>query len=135
MSVFLTSVSNVFHAGGLGRRSEKKRPGTGESQPRGPGQGYRWGGGVRDLWQRPPSPFSRDRVQKEQLAKAMPTFLQMCEPHFLYLEAAARSVPPIYGALQELIRKGVRGAGFLDALSRSSSLRPGEWGGCSQQAS
>lgn len=74
-------------------------------------------------------------MQKEQLAKAMPTFLQMCEPYFLYLEAAARSVPPIYGALQELIRKGVRGAGFLDALSRSSSLRPGEWGGCSQQAS
>ncbi|XP_007469120.1 PREDICTED: UPF0575 protein C19orf67 homolog [Lipotes vexillifer] len=47
----------------------------------------------------------RDRVQKEQLAKAMPTFLQMCEPYFLYLEAAARSVPPIFGALQELIRK------------------------------
>ncbi|XP_055399075.1 UPF0575 protein C19orf67 homolog isoform X3 [Bubalus kerabau] len=49
----------------------------------------------------------RDRVQKEQLAKAMPTFLQMCEPYFLYLEAAARSVPPVYGALQELIRKGL----------------------------
>nr|XP_045372049.1 UPF0575 protein C19orf67 homolog isoform X2 [Camelus bactrianus] len=49
----------------------------------------------------------RDRVQKEQLAKAMPTFLQMCEPYFLYLEAAARSVPPIYGALQELIRKAL----------------------------
>lgn len=46
-------------------------------------------------------------MQKEQLAKAMPTFLQMCEPYFLYLEAAARSVPPIYGALQELVRKGV----------------------------
>ena len=41
------------------------------------------------------------------MAKAMPTFLQMCEPYFLYLEAAARSVPPVYGALQELIRKGV----------------------------
>ncbi|XP_006100389.1 UPF0575 protein C19orf67 homolog [Myotis lucifugus] len=51
--------------------------------------------------------FSRDRVQKEQLAKAMPTFLKMCEPYFLYLEAAARSVPPIYGALQELVRKGL----------------------------
>ncbi|EFB28639.1 hypothetical protein PANDA_009898, partial [Ailuropoda melanoleuca] len=51
--------------------------------------------------------FSRDQVQKEQLAKAMPTFLQMCEPYFLYLEAAARSVPPIYGALQELVRKGL----------------------------
>ncbi|XP_077715807.1 UPF0575 protein C19orf67 homolog isoform X4 [Canis aureus] len=51
--------------------------------------------------------YSRDRVQKEQLAKAMPTFLQMCEPYFLYLEAAARSVPPIYGALQELVRKGL----------------------------
>ncbi|KAL2764449.1 UPF0575 protein C19orf67, partial [Daubentonia madagascariensis] len=49
----------------------------------------------------------RDRVQKEQLAKAMPTFLQMCEPYFLYLEAAARSVPPIYGALQDLVRKGL----------------------------
>nr|KAF6400490.1 hypothetical protein HJG63_001751 [Rousettus aegyptiacus] len=51
--------------------------------------------------------YSRDRVQKEQLAKAMPTFLKMCEPYFLYLEAAARSVPPIYGALQELVRKGL----------------------------
>nr|XP_060483341.1 UPF0575 protein C19orf67 homolog [Panthera onca] len=51
--------------------------------------------------------YSRDRVQKEQLAKAMPTFLQMCEPYFLYLEAAARSVPPIYGVLQELVRKGL----------------------------
>uniref|UniRef100_H0WKS6 Chromosome 19 open reading frame 67 n=1 Tax=Otolemur garnettii TaxID=30611 RepID=H0WKS6_OTOGA len=51
--------------------------------------------------------YSRDRVQKEQLAKAMPTFLQMCEPYFLYLEAAARSIPPIYGALQELVRKGL----------------------------
>ncbi|KAK7798989.1 hypothetical protein U0070_000376 [Myodes glareolus] len=51
--------------------------------------------------------YSRDRVQKEQLAKAMPTFLTMCEPYFLYLEAAARSVPPIYGALQELVRKGL----------------------------
>jgi hypothetical protein len=49
-------------------------------------------------------------VQKEQLAKVMPTFLKMCEPYFLYLEAAARSVPAIYGALQELVRKGVRGA-------------------------
>nr|XP_008252288.1 UPF0575 protein C19orf67 homolog isoform X2 [Oryctolagus cuniculus] len=51
--------------------------------------------------------YSRDRVQTEQLAKAMPTFLQMCEPYFLYLEAAARSVPPIHGALQELVRKGL----------------------------
>ncbi|XP_028642155.1 UPF0575 protein C19orf67 homolog isoform X1 [Grammomys surdaster] len=51
--------------------------------------------------------YSRDRVQKEQLAKAMPTFLTMCEPYFLYLEAAARSLPPIYGALQELVRKGL----------------------------
>ncbi|KAG3280154.1 UPF0575 protein C19orf67 homolog [Ictidomys tridecemlineatus] len=51
--------------------------------------------------------YSRDRVQKEQLAKAMPTFLKMCEPYFLYLEAAARSMPPIYGALQELVRKGL----------------------------
>lgn len=62
-------------------------------------------------------------MQKEQLAKAMPTFLQMCEPYFLYLEAAARSVPPIYGALQELVRKGVRGV-FLDPMPLSSS-----WGG------
>nr|XP_014978602.1 UPF0575 protein C19orf67 homolog isoform X3 [Macaca mulatta] len=51
--------------------------------------------------------YSRDQVQKEQLAKAMPTFLQMCEPYFLYLEAAARSVPHIYGPLQELVRKGL----------------------------
>ncbi|XP_048196625.1 UPF0575 protein C19orf67 homolog [Perognathus longimembris pacificus] len=51
--------------------------------------------------------YSRERVQKEQLAKAMPTFLKMCEPYFLYLEAAGRSVPPIYGGLQEVIRKGL----------------------------
>ncbi|XP_023575967.1 UPF0575 protein C19orf67 homolog isoform X2 [Octodon degus] len=51
--------------------------------------------------------YSRDQVQKEQLARAMPTFLRMCEPYFLYLEAAARSVPPIHGALQELVRKGL----------------------------
>ncbi|XP_021106055.1 UPF0575 protein C19orf67 homolog isoform X3 [Heterocephalus glaber] len=47
--------------------------------------------------------YSRDQVQKEQLARAMPTFLRMCEPYFLYLEAAARSMPPIHGALQELL--------------------------------
>ncbi|XP_008853641.2 UPF0575 protein C19orf67 homolog isoform X2 [Nannospalax galili] len=51
--------------------------------------------------------FYRDQVQKEQLAKAMLTFLTICGPYFLYLEAAARSVPPIYGALQELVRKGL----------------------------
>ncbi|XP_058146144.1 UPF0575 protein C19orf67 homolog [Dasypus novemcinctus] len=51
--------------------------------------------------------YSRDRVQKEQLARAVPTFLKMCEPYFLYLEAAARSTPPIYGSLQELVRKGL----------------------------
>ncbi|XP_021106054.1 UPF0575 protein C19orf67 homolog isoform X2 [Heterocephalus glaber] len=49
----------------------------------------------------------RDQVQKEQLARAMPTFLRMCEPYFLYLEAAARSMPPIHGALQEVVRKGL----------------------------
>ncbi|XP_063084580.1 UPF0575 protein C19orf67 homolog isoform X2 [Cavia porcellus] len=49
----------------------------------------------------------RDQVQKEQLARAMPTFLRMCEPYFLYLEAAARSTPPIHGALQEMVRKGL----------------------------
>nr|XP_044995051.1 UPF0575 protein C19orf67 homolog [Jaculus jaculus] len=51
--------------------------------------------------------YSWDQVHKEQLARAMPTFLKMCEPYFLYLEAAARSVPPIYGTLQELVRKGL----------------------------
>lgn len=78
---------------------------------------------IRDPKQRS-SPFSRDRVQKEQLAKAMPTFLKMCEPYFLYLEAAARSVPPIYGALQELVRKGVCGGSSLNPMPLSSSLRP-----------
>lgn len=55
----------------------------------------------------------------------MPTFLTMCEPYFLYLEAAARSVPPIYGALQELVRKGVctlPGPILLGPLPR-------DWGG------
>lgn len=91
-----------------------------------------------DPRQRPRSPFSRDRVQKDQLAKAMPTFLHICEPYFLYLEAAARSVPPIYGALQELLRKGVRAADFLDPRPPSPSLGPGAWlgvgTGCSWQA-
>lgn len=58
------------------------------------------------------------------MAKAMPTFLRMCEPYFLYLEAAARSVPPIYGALQELVRKGVCGAAFLDPMP---FFTPQEW--------
>ncbi|KAK2503865.1 hypothetical protein MC885_021827 [Smutsia gigantea] len=49
--------------------------------------------------------YRRSWVQKEQLVKAMPTFLQICEPYFLYLEAVARSVPPIYGSLQELVQK------------------------------
>ncbi|KAM5238022.1 UPF0575 protein C19orf67 homolog [Ctenodactylus gundi] len=49
----------------------------------------------------------RDQVQKEQLSRAMPTFLRTCEPYLLYLEAAARSTPPIYGSLQELVRKGL----------------------------
>lgn len=68
-------------------------------------------------------------MQKEQLAKAMPTFLQMCEPYFLYLEAAARSVPPVYGALQELIRKGVcveQISQTLMSLSHPSGLGDGE---------
>ena len=68
-------------------------------------------------------------MQKEQLAKAMPTFLQMCEPYFLYLEAAARSVPPVYGALQELIRKGVcveQVSQTLMPLSHPSGLGDGE---------
>nr|XP_020139531.1 UPF0575 protein C19orf67 homolog isoform X2 [Microcebus murinus] len=67
--------------------------------------------------------YSRDSVQKEQLAKAMPTFLQMCEPYFLYLEAAARSMPPIYGALQELIRKGVCVCFQLLEISQQLTLR------------
>lgn len=62
-------------------------------------------------------------MQKEQLAKAMPTFLKMCEPYFLYLEAAARSVPPIYGALQELVRKGVCTVAVLPEPSPSEPPR------------
>ncbi|XP_040846170.1 UPF0575 protein C19orf67 homolog [Ochotona curzoniae] len=61
--------------------------------------------------------YSRDRVQKGQLAKAMPTFLQMCQPYFLYLEASARSFPPIFGGLQELVRKK-----FLE-ISQQLTLR------------
>uniref|UniRef100_A0A8C2YTC8 Chromosome 19 open reading frame 67 n=1 Tax=Chinchilla lanigera TaxID=34839 RepID=A0A8C2YTC8_CHILA len=65
--------------------------------------------------------YSRDQVQKEQLARAMPTFLRMCEPYFLYLEAAARSVPPIHGALQELVRKGLEETDPLRAQAPASS--------------
>lgn len=58
----------------------------------------------------------------------------MCEPYFLYLEAAARSVPPIYGVLQELVRKGVCGAGFLDPVPLSSFLGVGKWWGRAMRA-
>ncbi|KAI5935515.1 UPF0575 protein C19orf67 homolog isoform X1 [Manis javanica] len=51
--------------------------------------------------------YCRDWVPNEQLAKAMPTFLKMCEPYFLYVEAVARSMPPINGALQKLVQKGL----------------------------
>ncbi|XP_008062514.1 UPF0575 protein C19orf67 homolog [Carlito syrichta] len=64
--------------------------------------------------------YSRDQVREEQLAKALPTFLQMCEPYFLYLEAAARNSHPIYGALQELVRKG------LLEISQQLTLRLGQ---------
>nr|XP_032637276.1 UPF0575 protein C19orf67 homolog [Chelonoidis abingdonii] len=49
--------------------------------------------------------YSRDRMQKEQFAKAMPTFLQMCQPYFEYLESTARSYNSGLGALQTSVRK------------------------------
>nr|XP_025044954.1 UPF0575 protein C19orf67 homolog isoform X2 [Pelodiscus sinensis] len=47
----------------------------------------------------------RDRMQKEQFAKAVPTFLQMCQPYFEYLESTARSYNSGLGALQASVRK------------------------------
>ncbi|KAM6467751.1 UPF0575 protein C19orf67 homolog isoform 3-T4 [Liasis olivaceus] len=49
--------------------------------------------------------YSRDRMQKEQFAKAMPTFLQMCQPYFHYLESTARSCTPYLRPPQEPVRK------------------------------
>ncbi|XP_067419538.1 UPF0575 protein C19orf67 homolog isoform X2 [Emydura macquarii macquarii] len=49
--------------------------------------------------------YSRDRMQKEQFAKAVPTFLQMCQPYFEYLESTARSYNAGLGSLQESVRK------------------------------
>lgn len=56
----------------------------------------------------------------------MPTFLRMCEPYFLYLEAAARSTPPIHGALQEMVRKGVRAATSGAQAREGGPLQPGQ---------
>uniref|UniRef100_A0A670K7S4 Chromosome 19 open reading frame 67 n=1 Tax=Podarcis muralis TaxID=64176 RepID=A0A670K7S4_PODMU len=49
--------------------------------------------------------YSRDRMQKEQFAKAMPTFLQMCQPYFHYLESTARSCTPYLRPPQEPVRR------------------------------
>ncbi|KAH0629621.1 hypothetical protein JD844_011833 [Phrynosoma platyrhinos] len=49
--------------------------------------------------------LNRDRMQKEQFAKAMPTFLQMCQPYFHYLESTARSCTPYLRPPQELVRR------------------------------
>uniref|UniRef100_A0A8C8RIR8 Chromosome 19 open reading frame 67 n=1 Tax=Pelusios castaneus TaxID=367368 RepID=A0A8C8RIR8_9SAUR len=49
--------------------------------------------------------YSRDKMQKEQFAKAVPTFLQMCQPYFEYLESAARSYNSGLGPQQEAVRK------------------------------
>uniref|UniRef100_A0A8D2IIT4 Chromosome 19 open reading frame 67 n=1 Tax=Varanus komodoensis TaxID=61221 RepID=A0A8D2IIT4_VARKO len=49
--------------------------------------------------------YSRDRMQKEQFAKAMPTFLQMCQPYFHYLESTARSCTPYLRPPQEQVRR------------------------------
>lgn len=46
-------------------------------------------------------------MQKEQFAKAMPTFLQMCQPYFHYLESTARSCTPYLRPPQEPVRKRV----------------------------
>nr|XP_020656000.1 UPF0575 protein C19orf67 homolog isoform X2 [Pogona vitticeps] len=47
----------------------------------------------------------RDRMQKEQFAKAMPTFLHMCQPYFHYLESTARSCTPYLRLPQEPVRR------------------------------
>ncbi|KAL8211769.1 UNVERIFIED_CONTAM: hypothetical protein K2H54_015940 [Gekko kuhli] len=44
-------------------------------------------------------------MQKEQFAKAMPTFLQMCQPYFHYLESTARSCTPYLRPPQEPVRR------------------------------
>nr|XP_020656001.1 UPF0575 protein C19orf67 homolog isoform X3 [Pogona vitticeps] len=51
--------------------------------------------------------YSRDRMQKEQFAKAMPTFLHMCQPYFHYLESTARSCTPYLRLPQEPVRRRV----------------------------
>uniref|UniRef100_A0ACB8EJV7 Uncharacterized protein n=1 Tax=Sphaerodactylus townsendi TaxID=933632 RepID=A0ACB8EJV7_9SAUR len=44
-------------------------------------------------------------MQKEQFAKAMPTFLQMCQPYFHYLESTSRSCTPYLRPPQEPVQR------------------------------
>ncbi|XP_039373728.1 UPF0575 protein C19orf67-like [Mauremys reevesii] len=68
--------------------------------------------------------YSRDRMPKEQFAKAVPTFLQMCQPYFEYLESTARSYNSGLGAMQASVRKRVSepGGGLTDACIEEATL-------------
>ncbi|KAK6468947.1 UPF0575 protein C19orf67-like protein [Huso huso] len=49
--------------------------------------------------------YSRDRMHKEDFARAVPTFLKTCQPYFGYLESTARSLLPECRPLPEYIKK------------------------------
>ncbi|XP_069089281.1 UPF0575 protein C19orf67 homolog [Pleurodeles waltl] len=47
----------------------------------------------------------RDRMRKEQFAKAMPTFLMACQPYLLYIESMSRDAIPTRKVLQDGVKK------------------------------
>ncbi|XP_029440042.1 UPF0575 protein C19orf67 homolog isoform X2 [Rhinatrema bivittatum] len=49
--------------------------------------------------------YSRDRVRKEQFAKAMPTFLHTCQPFLLYIESVSRDTLPGKKPVPEGVQK------------------------------
>nr|XP_014343830.1 PREDICTED: UPF0575 protein C19orf67 homolog isoform X2 [Latimeria chalumnae] len=49
--------------------------------------------------------YSRDRIRKEEFARAVPVFLQTCQPYFEYLESTVRSVLPGKKLLPNYIQK------------------------------
>ncbi|XP_078506132.1 UPF0575 protein C19orf67 homolog [Lissotriton helveticus] len=49
--------------------------------------------------------YSRERMRKEQFAKAMPTFLQVCQPYLLYIESVSRDATPGRKVLQDGVQK------------------------------
>nr|XP_033778975.1 UPF0575 protein C19orf67 homolog [Geotrypetes seraphini] len=49
--------------------------------------------------------YSRDRVRREQFAKAMPTFLHTCQPFLMYVESVSRDTLPGRKPIPEGVQK------------------------------